>query len=75
MVLGQGQPARHRRAVLGILAGEGGPQFPVGLGAAEQAAEQRVPLLGLVTGQTGAGIAVHGLLEQFAQAREDIGQP
>ena len=73
--LGQGQPARHRRAVFRVLDGKGGPQLPVALGAGQQAAEQRVPLLRLVTGEANtAALVVHRLLEQLGEAGEDVGE-
>src|SRR5690606_11278315 len=72
--LGQRQPTRHWRAVLGVLGGEGGPQLPVTLSASQQTAEQRIPLLRLMTGNADARLGIHRFLEQLSQAREQVGQ-
>ncbi|MNG04790.1 hypothetical protein D3C84_879470 [compost metagenome] len=72
--LGQGQPARHRRAVLGVLGGEGQPQLPGAPGARQQAAEQRVPLFGLMAGNTDIDFGIHTFFQQFGQTGEQIGQ-
>ena len=70
----QGQPARHWRAILRVFDGERGPQLPIVLRTRQQTAEQRVPLLGLMAGDSATCFAVHGLLEQFSDPTEQIGQ-
>ncbi|MCY1430984.1 hypothetical protein D9M71_469440 [compost metagenome] len=69
---GQRQPARHGRAVFRVFGGEGRPQLPVTLGTGDQAAEQRIPLFGLVAGDADIDLAVHAFLEQVSQAGEQI---
>jgi len=69
---GQGQPARHRRVVVGVLGGERGPQLPVARTAGQEAAEQRVPLFGLVAGDANVDFAVHAFLQQFGETVEHV---
>jgi hypothetical protein len=69
---GQGQPTRHGRVVFRVFGGERGPQLPVALGTGHQAAEQRVPLFGLVAGDADVDLAVHAFLEQVGQAGEQV---
>ncbi|MNE75827.1 hypothetical protein D3C80_1720240 [compost metagenome] len=70
----QGQPTGHGWTVFRVFDGEGGPQLPVALGAHQQAAEQRVPLFGLMAGNTDIDFGIHTFFQQFGQTGEQIGQ-
>ena len=69
---GQGQPAGHGRAVFRVFGSKGGPQLPVTLSTGHQAAEQGVPLFGLMAGDTDVDLTVHAFLEQVGQAGEQV---
>ena len=70
----QRQPTGHGRVVFRVFDGEGGPQLPIALGTRQQAAEQGVPLFGLVAGDADIDLAIHAFLEQVRQAREQVGE-
>ena len=71
--VGQGQPARGRRFAFRILQAELGPQRPVGLGARQQGAKQRVPLLRLGFRDAYGRLAIHRFLEHIHHALQQIG--